>query len=238
MTAASMDKAKDFNRAFWPVLGACGITLVLYVIPFLRPLAYPFLLLSTLVHEMGHGVAAMFVGGQFDSFKMWLDGSGVASISGNFGSLSRAFVAAAGLLGPSIVAGLFFQNIRSYARARIMLATFAIVLLLSVMLVVRNAFGIFFVAGIAGICLYCSLGGGRKYAQITLAFFATQLALSVFSRSDYLFTDVAITSAGVMPSDVAQIASALFLPYWFWGGVCGIFSLFILVFGVRRIFLV
>ena len=65
--------------------------------------------------------------------------------------------------------------------------------------------------------------------RFTLVFLAVQLALSVFSRSDYLFTSVARTGAGPMPSDVAQMASALFLPFWFWGAACGALSLAVLL---------
>lgn len=224
------------NSAARSVILASFITLVLYVVPFLYPIAYPFVLLSTLVHEMGHGIAALVVGGHFESFNMWFDGSGVARISGEFGPLARAFVSALGLLGPAIVALFFFQNVKSERRSRVMLATFGIVLIISILLVVRNLFGVFFVGLIATVAFYFSLGRGKGSSQIVLAFFATQLALSVFSRSDYLFTPTALTSAGAMPSDVAQIADALFLPYWFWGIVCGLFSVAILAYGIRQVF--
>ena len=56
----------------------------------------------------------------------------------------------------------------------------------------------------------------------------------VFSRADYLFTDVAHTGAGPAPSDVAYMAEALFLPYWFWGLFCGGLSLAILWAGLHR----
>lgn len=229
-------KSAKINRASWLVLLASAVTLVLYLVPFLQPVAYPFLLLSTLVHEMGHGVAAIFFGGHFESFKMWADGSGVASLSGQFGGFSRAMVSAAGLVGPAVLAGVFFMMMKSEKRARIALATFGIILAMSILLVVRNLFGVFFVALMAAISFYFSIGNGRTYAQIVLAFFASQLALSVFSRSDYLFTETAMTSAGAMPSDVAQIAEALMLPYWFWGALCGLFSIAVLAFGIRRIF--
>ncbi len=223
-------------RASKAVFLASLVTLVLYVVPFLHPIAYPFVLLSTLVHEMGHGVAAVIMGGHFLSFNMWYDGSGVARIAGDFGGFKQAFVAASGLLGPAVVSFVFFRNVTSERRSRVILASFAIVLVISILLVVRNLFGVFFVALIASIAFYFSLGRGKNYSQIVVAFFATQLALSVFSRGDYLFTDVAQTSQGLMPSDVAQIASALFLPYWFWGLVCGLFSVAILVFGVKQVF--
>ena len=54
------------------------------------------------------------------------------------------------------------------------------------------------------------------------------MSLSVFSRGDYLFKPAAKTTAGLMPSDTAQIAAALFLPYWFWGALIGALSLAIL----------
>ena len=57
--------------------------------------------------------------------------------------------------------------------------------------------------------------------------------MSVFSRGDYLFTPTADTAKGIMPSDVANIAEELLLPYWFWGAVCGIFSVVCLVVGIR-----
>jgi len=226
----------SYNTASWTIIGTALITFILFVVPFLSPLAYPFMLLSTLFHEMSHGIAAMLVGGHFESFKMWSDGSGVANISGQFGNIARAFVAASGLIGPAIFAALFFTSAKTDYRARIMLASCGIVLALSILLIVRNLFGVFFIAVVAGLCLYFSLGAGQKYSRAVLSFLAMQLSISVFSRSDYLFTQTAETSAGPMPSDVAQIANALVLPYWFWGAWCGLFSVLVLVYGIRQLF--
>jgi hypothetical protein len=53
----------------------------------------------------------------------------------------------------------------------------------------------------------------------------------VFSRGDYLFMDTAHTVAGTYPSDVANMSTALFLPYWFWGALCGGFSVITLALG-------
>jgi hypothetical protein len=216
------------------ILAASGLTLFLYVMPFMSPLAYPFLLLSTLCHEMAHGFAAMLVGGHFHSFKMWADGSGVAQISGEFGAFSKAFVAAMGLVGPSMVAAIFFVGTKTVKTSRVILGLFGIVCLLALLLVVRNIFGMGFVAVLTGLCWYFALGRGQSYAQAVLAFLAAQLALSVFSRSDYLFTESAITEQGIMPSDVEKIAQALWLPYWFWGALCGVFSVLVLAWGLKR----
>jgi hypothetical protein len=70
------------------------------------------------------------------------------------------------------------------------------------------------------------------WAQFTLVFLAVQLALSVFTRADYLFTEVAHSSAGVMPSDVAVMAQHLGGPFWVWGLACGLVSLAVLLAGL------
>ena len=113
------------------------------------------------------------------------------------------------------------------------LVVFGILLVLSVILVVRNFFGFVFVGATAAICLLVAFKGRAWLSQVLLLFIACQLALSVFSRSDYLFTDVAQTSQGAMPSDVAQMSEALFLPYWFWGSFCALFSVAVLFIGLR-----
>src|SRR5690242_6212661 len=91
-------------RAHRAPIAAGALTVVLYGVPFLRVLALPLLWLSTLVHEMGHGVVAVLVGGHFTSFQMWWDGSGIAHTDGVGRGGPEALVAAGGLLGPAAVA--------------------------------------------------------------------------------------------------------------------------------------
>ena len=75
-----------------------------------------------------------------------------------------------------------------------------------------------FYAGVMGLGLAAlALRGTPDVLQWSSLFIAVQLGLASFSRADYLFTAVAQTSAGPMPSDVAQIETALWLPYWVWG---------------------
>ncbi len=224
------------RQAAWAVSIAAVLTLLLYFVPALQLLAYPFMLLSTLVHEMGHGITAMLLGGRFHSFQRWIDGSGVAMYSGDFGRFTTALVAAGGLLGPSITAAIFFNAVATPKRAQVCLGLFALLCGMAIILLVRNLFGIVFVALIAMLSLLFAVGKLKRHAQLALAFLATQLALSVFSRMDYLFTPIANTNAGAMPSDVGQIAHALFLPYWFWGALLAVFSILVLVAGLRRLF--
>lgn len=221
------------GKTQWFLIGSILITALVYIIPFGRTFAYPLILLSTLVHEMGHGLAAMLVGANFKAFHMWADGSGVAYIHGNTSRLGQAFISAGGLVGPAIMAAILFLVAKKDSLARITLTALGALLIVAEFLFVRNMFGWVFVGIIAAICLWLAQQPRGYIAQTSLVFVGLQLALSVFSRMDYLFTKNAITAQGVVPSDVSQMAEALFLPYWFWGGVCTIFSLVVLYVGIR-----
>ena len=214
------------------LLACIACSLALPYIPGGRWVWWPVMLLSTLAHELGHGVAAVIVGGDFVSLQMFADGSGVAATAHSGGRTARALVSAGGLVGPAIVASGLFFFARTERRARIALGALAGVLVLATLLVVRNLFGIAFVLVVSGVLVAIMRFGSAWVARFGLLFLAVQLALSVFSRGDYLFTSVARTGAGDMPSDVARIADALFLPYWMWGGLCGLFSVAVLVLGL------
>lgn len=226
------------RRTRWFLFGSVVLTLALYLVPYGIYVNLPLIWLSTLVHELGHGFTAALLGGNFDSFKMYPDASGAAqwSAGAGFGPVRQAMVAAGGLVGPAIIAALGFVLARKAKAAQYALLGGLFLLVAIGVLVVRNPFGWAFVAGLA---LVVGLLGTRKrpeVAQLGLVFLATQLAMSVFSRGDYLFMEYAHTAEGKMPSDVAQMADALFGPYWLWGGLCGAFSLTVLGLGLWAFF--
>jgi hypothetical protein len=181
---------------------------------------------------MGHGVASLLIGASFESFQIYPDASGIAVISGNASRLGTAFVAAGGLVGPAVLAGIFFWLAPRGRLAKAGLLLFGVGSLVACIIVVRNPFGWAFVGSLGAACLLTAWKTSPPFSQAALGFLAVQLALSVYSRGDYLFTDVAETGAGVQPSDVANIASALLLPYWFWGAVCGAFSVAVVALGL------
>lgn len=115
-----------------------AVTLALYLVPYGHTLAWPLVLLSTLAHELGHGLAAAAVGGSFESFQIWSDGSGVALTSGGNGRLARAAVVAGGLLGPALFAALLFAAGRRGDWSRWTLVACGLGLLIAEVAVVRN----------------------------------------------------------------------------------------------------
>src|SRR5688572_32874102 len=83
------------------LVASAAATLLLYNVPlFGRILARPLILLSTLAHEMGHGLTAVLLGGEFVRLKMWLDGAGVAEMDlDGFGRIREGLTIAGGLVG-------------------------------------------------------------------------------------------------------------------------------------------
>jgi hypothetical protein len=232
--AQERDGALVERRTRWFLLGSVAITAALYLVPYGIFINLPLIWLSTLAHELGHGFTAALLGGNFERFVMHPDASGVAqwSAPGSFGSIRQAMVAGGGLVGPAIVAAIGFVLARSSKTAKYSLLAGSFALVAIALLVVRNGFGLAFVLALA---LILGVLGTRKrpeVAQLGLVFMATQLAMSVFSRGDYLFMEYAETASGRMPSDVSQMANALVGPYWLWGAMCGLFSLTVLGIGL------
>jgi hypothetical protein len=215
------------------LLVAVAATVLLYVVPYGHLIGYPLVLVSTIAHEMGHGIAGVLVGQRFDSFVVHADASGLAHVSGHGGRWAQAFVAAGGLCGPAVAAALAFFAARRASLARVVMIVAGAFLAFSLLWVVRNLFGWIAVGALAAAVLGIGLKARAETSQAALVFLAVQLALSVFSRGDYLFAQQAATGSGLFPSDVANMATALFLPYWFWGALCGAFSVLVLALGVR-----
>lgn len=209
-------------------------TVALYWIPFLHTLSLPLRYLSTMVHEMGHGFAAILVGGEFIDFRMYSDGSGVARNSGVSSQIGAAIVSAGGLVGPAVGAAVGFVFARNAKLGRAYLGLIGAILLLAELLWVRNTFGLIFVGGFGAVCVIVAAQPYKQLAQLFLVFLSVQLALSVYSGGGYLFVEEARTGSGTFPSDVAQMADALFGPYWLWGAVCAAFSALVLILGVSR----
>lgn len=219
------------SQARWVLVGCALVTLALFEVRALAPIARPLVYLSTMVHEMGHGVAALISGGEWRRFDMFFDGSGVAQAFGT-SDLTEAFICAGGLCGPAVIGALFMVLGLRPRLARYALGATGAFLAIALLLWVRGAFGIVFVTAVAVTCLGIALRATAETAQIALVFLATQLALSVYAGGGYLFTATAtgeMTDGKTTPSDVGIMADSLGGPYWMWGLVCAGFSAAVLI---------
>lgn len=224
------------RQALHALLFAAGLSLALYLLPLWIPslvwLGWPLLLLSTLFHELGHGLTALLVGGGFEALRIYPDGSGVATTLSDGSRTMLAAVAAGGPLAPPLVALLLFLAARRASTARIALWLLCGLLALALPLWLRNLFGAGFVLVLLVLLGLLAARASAGLAQIAVCFLAIELSLAAFSRADYLFTAEARTGLGTMPSDTALIAQALWLPHWFWGAGIALLSLLVLGIGL------
>jgi hypothetical protein len=207
-------------------------TFVVYRLPNADTIGWPLVLLSTFAHELGHGVAALLVGGSFHSLLISPDASGVAHCMAE-GNVRHAIVSAGGLVGPACVAAIFFALARHEKLARISLVLLGLGIVGLVPTLLEGTFGKVFASVLAVLFLAVGVRAPAWLSRHALAFVAVQLALSVWSRGDYLFTRVAHMATGDMPSDVANMERYLGLDYRFWGAVCAAFSVVALIVGAR-----
>ncbi len=181
-------------------------------------LLYPFTILTTWFHEMGHGMVALLMGHDFERLVILPSGSGYAESSsdGAPGALTRALIAAGGPLAPSAAGSLL---ILASARERLWhpaLYILAAALALSALIWVRSAVGLAVLPLVAAALVAVALRARPWLVRFALQFLGVLAALSMFRDWDYLFSYSAVIGGEPMLSDTGAIQEALLLPYWVW----------------------
>lgn len=222
------------NRKKLALVVIIFITIFTWQLPFGSYVLYPFTILGTWFHEMGHGLMAMILGAEFIRLELFYNGSGLAVHSGNvlFGNIGRAMVAAAGPIGPTIAGALFIIGSRNDSAVRILLFSLAIIMILSVVLYVRTWFGALFILIFAVILFYFAMKAKEDNRRLMLQFLGIQAFASLYLSLGYLFSSGGEVGGSSYMSDTAVIADKLFLPHWFWAGAIIIFSLSIMIYSI------
>ncbi|MEH2315381.1 MAG: M50 family metallopeptidase [Nostoc sp.] len=215
----------------WLIAAAIATALV-WQIPGGDYILYPFTILATWFHEMGHGLMALLLGGQFQKLQIFSNGSGVATygIRPLLGPLGPAMVAAAGPMGPPLAGAALILASRSFRAATLCLKILGSFLLFSTLIWIRSWFGLVAIPLLGLIILGIALKAPRWAQGFAIQLLGVQACVSTYHQLDYLFSQ----SAGPLGlSDTAQMQRYLLLPYWFWGGLMAIASLVILVQSLR-----
>jgi len=182
-------------------------------------LLYPFTILATWFHEMGHGIAAMLTGRGFERLLIFADGSGVAlSLRPADGYRSTdALVAASGPLGPAIAGALLIVSSRSPTATRNALAVLGVALIVSTMIWVRSPTGWLVLPALGVAIVALALGLSPPWRRFVIQLIGVQAAISAWKQFDYLFSPGGTLGGQQQRSDTGAIADVLLLPYWFWG---------------------
>jgi hypothetical protein len=214
------------------LVGAAIATTILWQFPGGDYILYPFTILATWFHEMGHGLMALMLGGNFQKLQIFSNGSGVASyaISSALGPIAPGLVAAAGPMGPPIAGAALILASRSFKTASLSLKILGGFLLFSTLVWVRSWFGLIAIPLLGLIILGVALKTPRWVQGFVIQFLGVQACVSTYHQLNYLFS---YTAGPLGLSDTAQMQRYLLLPYWFWGGLMALASLAILVQSLR-----
>ncbi len=225
----STTSPKQFGIGF--LIAAAIVTVILWQVPWGNYILYPFSILATWFHEMGHGLTALILGGDFNRLEIFANGSGLAYHTGPvaFGRLGLALVAAGGPMGPPLAgAGLVLAS-RSYRATHIGLLGLGSLLLLSTLIWVRSGFGLLVIPLFGVAVLLIALKSPPSVQGFAIQFLGVQACISTYHQVNYLFSAGAVIGGQQLLSDTSQIQQQLWLPYWFWGGAIAIFSGLLLV---------
>ena len=202
------------------------LVMFLPALPFGNYLIWPFVILTTWFHEMGHGLTAILTGNAFDELVIYANGSGYASspTAMDGGGLSRALIAMGGPLGPSVMGALLIlaSAARKYWKPALVLLAGALVL--STVIWVRSVVGVVVLPLIGAALGLLAWKGQRGLQLFALQFLGVLAALSMFNDMDYLFSESAVIGGQVMLSDTGAIEAELLLPHWIWASLIIVLS--------------
>lgn len=200
-------------------------------VPFGGTMLYPLTLLATWVHEMGHGLTALALGGQFSYLEVFANGSGLAYTASSQ-PWQSGLTAAGGLLAPPIVGAALLATSRGPRRARILLAGLCLSILVSLAIWVRSATGLIALPIVAAaLAAFVRWGSSRKrmvFAQLI----GVTLAIDTVSGSGYLFTANVTVNGKANGSDVTHVAQAFGGSYLLWGTLLAAISFALLGLGL------
>lgn len=218
----------------WSIFIIAFIVFIIWQSPSLGIIRYPFILLGTWFHEMGHGLTALILGGHFNYLEIYNNGGGTAYTSYNTENLflpyniTRALVAVGGLLGPCFVGAALIISAVKNKWALWTLRALIIIMILSLIIWVRSGIGIAILALISLLLIGILYSKKTNLITWSVLFLGLQSTLSTYLQLDYLFTGTFVRDGAERTSDTQQIANNLFGSYWFWAFIIIIISAVVL----------
>jgi hypothetical protein len=173
-------------------------------------LLYPFTILATWFHEMGHGIAAMLAGRGFNRLLIFADGSGFAQSMGPGDGyrLTDALIAASGPLGPAIAGALLIVSSRSATATRNALAVLGVALVVSTAIWVRSLTGWLVLPALGIMIAVLALRGPLTWKRFVIQLVGVQACISVWKQFDYLSARVEWSAASC--SDQTRAPSPMY----------------------------
>jgi peptidase M50B-like protein len=189
---------------------------------------YPFRLFTTWVHECSHAVVTLLVGGRVAAIVIEPSGSGVTSSLIPQSRLTQGLVASAGYLGASIVGCALMIAARRKKPAHGILWTIGAFMLVTVIVWMRNLFGIAVTLVWSVALIALSRNASGRVSSFVLSLLAVQVALNSVFDIRVLFL---LHGAH---SDADTMAGLFVLPSWTWASLWMLISTAMLTWTLLR----
>ena len=226
------------------LLVAAIVSVLLWFIPYLEILGYPFKIFITFIHEGGHAIAALLTGNSVRSLSVSMDTSGLTQTPPLEGTFAPMFISSAGYLSSMAFGAFLLFLIRKSVKSRIILLACGILIaaLTLVFGLFTSAFsaeswsgipftllaGTFISVGLILIAKFAS----KRVATFFVSFLAVQCVLNALLDLKTVFF-LSAPFAPVVPSDAVNMAHATGLPAIFWAAVWIALAFGILWFAMR-----
>ena len=189
---------------------------------------YPFKLFTTWVHECGHAVMTLIVGGRVNSIVIEPNTTGITSSLIPQGRIAQGLVASAGYLGASIVGCLLMTATRGKKGAHAILWTIGAFMLVTLVIWLRNPFGLAVVLIWSIALIALSRHASGPVSSFVLSLLAVQVALDSVYDIRVLF----LVHGGY--SDADTMARLFVLPAWLWASAWMLMSIAMLTWTLVR----
>ena len=199
------------------LLAAAAVWVVGAWVPLGDEVLYPLTLFTTWVHEMGHGLTALALGGRFSSLDIYRDAAGLARAYAPWG-WPDALVALGGLLAPPIVGAAILASVHGPRRARAVLAGLAIALVATTVVFVRTPTGVIAMPVVAIALGWAAWRLARASRVVVAQVLGVVLALDTVTRMvGYAFERTVVIDGTKSASDVDLIVQNVGGPHVVWG---------------------
>ena len=225
------------------LLAATAISLLLWFIPYVEFLTYPFRIFVTFIHEGGHALAALFTGNSVSYMSVAANASG-ETYTTHGGVISQTLISSAGYIGAMAFGALLLVLIRKAVAARLVLLGCAIFVFTLTMIygLIKPVFSMAGWSGIpftlvSGIAISVGLFLIARFATARVAtFFTSFLAVQCVLNALFDLKTVFFLSTPFGPSvlnDAGNMARATGIPALIWTVIWIGLALGILWFAMR-----
>ena len=206
------------------------LIIILMNIPFVQFVFYPFTIFSTWIHEVCHGMAALLVGGSISKLEIFADTSGLAytAVPGD----RRGFVISAGYQGTAVTGCLMLMVRRTKRGPRTCMMGMALWMVLSVLLWIRNPFGIVFILILGLALVVASWRLTSTWMRNVYLFFAITTTMNAITSVRTLFGSNHMVNGKEFGTDAHSMADFAGGTHTLWAMIWLFLGLILMLLGV------